>query len=112
MPILPLSDPPLLEAAERPGGLLLGLLLNASPRTGRQRGGGDPKLVAVRMTTGQGLRDFWPGLYLGLIVGSGGSAGDIDCRPARDSCDDGGLYQLEGCMPDRCVIENSLNYTL
>ena len=77
MPILPLSDPPLLEAAERPGGLLLGLLLNASPRTGRQRGGGDPKLVAVRMTTGQGLRDFWPGLYLGLIVGSGGSAGTL-----------------------------------
>ena len=39
MPILPLSDPPLLEAAERPGGLLLGLLLDAGPTTGRQRGG-------------------------------------------------------------------------
>ena len=98
-----LSDPPLLEAAERPGGMLLGLYLDASPTTGRRRRGGGSKACCclqgpVRMATGQGLRAFWPGLYLSLIVGSGGSVGDLDCRPARDSCGDGGLYQPEGVL--------------
>ena len=89
--MLPLLDPSLLEAAERPGGLFLSV------------GGGENGHWP-------GLQGFLAGLYLGGIAGSGGSAGDIHCRPARDSCDDGDCTNWKGsCV---CVIENSLNYLL